>query len=418
MSPTAPLPPGYSGYRSFEYLDPGTDFEQYEVTPQGSRVAPYDLGLSDAQAARVEHLLSTLPVISLHDHLTTYPLDPADIEAYCRSGRIELAYEGIARSGLTAALENIGGPISFATSRNGWKWTDLVHDLGIRIADIDHQDYVVLARSVKAIAHARAHGQFALVLGLEGADPIENELDRIDVLYGFGVRQMGLVYNSANLLGGGLKEAHDGGLTRFGHRVVERMNKIGMAIDLAHAGDRTTLEAIAASRTPVLLSHTGARGVWPSERMKPDVVLTALAERGGLVGIEAAPNSALAPDVPGFSLESVMRHFEYCVELMGIEHVTFGPDNMYGDHSAFHTAMSSVFGGSAAPFPSPDDDPLSRIDVENPTPHAAAYCAGLENASESMRNVTGWLVAHDYSDDEIAAVIGGNSLRVLDEIWW
>ena len=73
---------------------------------------------------------------------------------------------------------------------------------------------------------------------------IENEVDRLDVLYGFGVRQIGIAYSEANYLGSGLKERGDGGLTYFGEKAVERMNKLGIAIDISHSGDRTALDVI------------------------------------------------------------------------------------------------------------------------------------------------------------------------------
>jgi len=81
---------------------------------------------------------------------------------------------------------------------------------------------------------------------------IENELDRIEILYGFGVRVMGIAYSESNALGSGLKEPRDGGLTSFGHRAVERMNKVGIAIDCSHCGDQTSLDAIEASTKPAL----------------------------------------------------------------------------------------------------------------------------------------------------------------------
>ena len=88
--------------------------------------------------------------------------------------------------------------------------------------------------------------------GLEGAAPIENELDRLDMLYGFGVRSIGVTYNEANQLGSGLRETTDGGLTVFGRKAVERMNKLGMLIDCSHCGDQTTLDVIEASAAPIV----------------------------------------------------------------------------------------------------------------------------------------------------------------------
>ena len=86
------------------------------------------------------------------------------------------------------------------------------------------------------IFRAHREGKIALVPSLEASTMIENEVDRIDILYGLGIRMMGLVYSESNLLGSGLKENSDGGLTYFGRQAIERMNKIGMAIDVSHCG--------------------------------------------------------------------------------------------------------------------------------------------------------------------------------------
>lgn len=242
------------------------------------------------------------------------------------------------------------------------------------------------------------------MLALEAATPIENEVDRIDVLYGFGVRQMGIAYSESNTLGSGLKEPGDGGLTLFGRRAVDRMNRIGIAIDVSHSSDRTCLDTFEASAKPVLITHAGARALWDSPRMKPDAVLTGCAQTGGVIGIEAAPHTTLTKQHPAHSIESVMEHFEYCANLMGLDHVTFGPDTLFGDHVGLHKEFSDNLGIAAQIEHGPQFNPVAYVD-------------GLENPSENYHNIVGWLVKHGYSDADIQAVIGGSSLRVLQEIW-
>jgi membrane dipeptidase len=231
---------------------------------------------------------------------------------------------------------------------------------------------------------------------------IGNDLDRVDVLYGLGVRCMGLVYSESNAIGSGLREKADGGLTDFGYRVVDRMNRLGMAIDLAHVGDRTSLDAIEASSKPVFITHAGSRTVWPTKRMKPDNVLQAMAERGGVIGIEAAPHTTLSETHPRHSIESVMDHFRYLEKLIGIDHVAFGPDTLFGDHVALHKLFSKQL--SVAQIQSGKSFP----EVE--------YVDGLENPSEYV-NIVRWLVREGYSDQDIAKVVGENVLRVLGSVW-
>jgi membrane dipeptidase len=394
----------YTGYTSYSYLRAGSDYREFSLAPQLGRVPAYTgIALDGAQAARVRRLLSGSVVVSLHDHPTVFPQDMTEVVNYNRTGRHHTGYAGLARSGLTAVFDNFMDGTCCITSQMGWKWTDVIADLGMRLSDLAHQDYLTVARRRSDLDRAHQTGRIALVVGTEAATMIENEVDRIDVLYGFGVRQMGIAYSEANALGSGLKERHDGGLTAFGEKAVARMNRLGIAVDVSHSGDRTSLDVIEASTKPVFITHAGARAVWPTARMKPDEVIRALAERGGVIGIEAAPHTTLSPDHPEHSLDSVMDHFTYCVDLVGIDHVAFGPDTLFGDHVALHHAFADHLSIAAA-----------HGDLDYPR---VAHVDGLENPAECFWNITAWLVGHGYSDGEIAKVLGGNVVRVLDQIW-
>ncbi|MEU7985180.1 membrane dipeptidase [Streptosporangium canum] len=398
-----PPNPRYQGYRSFDYLEPHADFKVFDLAPEIDRVPAYDLGLSSEQSARVSRLLTEHMAISLHEHPKVLTADVTLLRDYNRTGRNVLGYEGLARSGMTALFDNFMNGTNCVTSEHGWKWDDVIYDLGLRFADIAKQDFVVLARTVEEIEKAKAGGQLALVAGLEAATMIENELDRLDILYGFGVRQIGVAYSQANQLGSGLAERADAGLTNFGRRAVERMNRLGMAIDISHSGDRTCLEVIEHSAVPVFITHAGARAVWPTNRMKPDEVIRACAERGGVIGLEAAPHTTLSEEHREHSLESVMDHFTYCVDLVGIDHVAFGPDTNFGDHVGLHDSFTGHLSIGQA-----------HGHVEHPR---VPYVAGMENPAENFTNIVGWLVKHGYGDDDISKVIGGNILRVLKEVW-
>src|SRR5262249_57949718 len=123
-----------------------------------------------------------------------------------------------------------------------WRGNDIMTDLGMRQADLANAEGFTVIRTVAGSAAAQQGGTIGLVFGLESATPIENEIDRLDVLYGLGLRQIGIAYSDANALGSGLAELNDAGLTAFGRRAVTRMNKLGLAIDLSHPGDPTALD--------------------------------------------------------------------------------------------------------------------------------------------------------------------------------
>lgn len=389
----------WDGYRSFSYLEAGVDYRGFELSPELGRVEPFVYPLSDDDEARARRLLRAHVCISLHEHGGIAPADWADNDAYIREGREWYGFEGLAASGLDAVFENFLDGTTTITSRMGWKWTDVIHDLGMHLADIAHQSVVFMASSVDDILRAHETGHIAMVPCLEGAAPIENELDRLDVLFGLGVRMIGVAYSESNQLGGGIRDPGDGGLTKFGRDAVRRMNRLGMAIDVSHTGDVTALQTCELSDRPVFLSHSGARALFGERKLKPDDLLKAVAGTGGVIGIEASPHTTITPSHPRHDIESVMEHVEYCIDVMGIDHVGFGLDTLFGDHVGLHR----LYGG----FMDSGEDPEHEW-VE--------YVEGLENVSE-FPNVIRWLVAHGYPDEQIAKLVGGNALRALADTW-
>ncbi len=393
----------YNGYASFQYLEPGIDYRPFELAAQIARVPTYTVPVSEAQEALVQQILTEEMIVSLHEHTSVMPEDVSESVEYARQGRERTGFAGLAASGLDVVFENFMDGTATITSLAGWKWTDVIHDFGMRQSDFDHQDMLFVARTLDDLTRAKREDRIALVASFESATPIENEIDRVDVLYGLGVRAMGITYSESNALGSGLKEPTDGGLTTFGRQVVRRMNRLGMTIDTAHCGDRTAIDVAEASERPVLMSHVGARALWDTNRMKSDDALKAVAAGGGLIGIEAAPHTTLTAAHPHHSIESVMEHFEYVAELVGLDHVTFGPDTLYGDHVGLHHAYASQLSIGAT--------------HKGPTFEEVPYVKGLENPTECFPNIIRWLVSHGYEREEIAKVVGKNALRVLAATW-
>jgi membrane dipeptidase len=389
----------WDGYRSFDYLVEGEDYRAFALSPQIGRVEPYVVPLTPEDEARADRLLREHVFISLHDHGGVGPLDWAENDAYIREGREWYGYEGLAASGLDAVFENFMDGTATITSKAGWKWTDVIHDLGMHLADVAHQSVVVVGSTVQDILDAHATGRIAMIPCVEGAAMIENELDRLDVLFGLGVRMCGVTYSESNALGGGVKDPVDGGLTRFGEQAVTRMNRLGMAIDVSHTGDVTAMQTCRRSERPVFLSHSGARALFAERKLKDDDLLKAVADTGGVIGIEASPHTTISPAHPRHSLASVMDHFVYCVDLVGIDAVAFGPDTFFGDHVALHRFYAGA------------------MDTGEVAEHEwVEFVEGLESPTE-YPNIVRWLVAHGYDDEQIAKVMGGNVLRALREVW-
>lgn len=133
-------------------------------------------------------------------------------------------------------------------------------------------------------------------------------------------------------------------------------------------------------------------------------MIQAIAAKGGVVGIEAAPHTTMSKTRMTHDIDSYMEHFEYVKNLVGIDHVGFGVDCMYGDHVGLHHAFAAA---------------LSTGDTSKTTvPYQEVpFVKYLENPTEASWNIPRWLIKHGYTDEEIIKVLGGNAIRVLREVW-
>ncbi len=401
----------YNGYRAFDYLEAGFDYNVFDLVKH-PRIEPYYVPLSKTEEERFQGLVERSTLIDLHEPPVLWPEDMRDVPELHGLGRHFTAYEALSASHLDCVFDNLMDGMSYITSFSGWKWTDVIHDIGIRLSDIAHQDLVTHCRTVQDIKYAKENGKIALVIALESATPIENELDRIDVLYGLGVRSMGICYSESNMLGGGMGEAYtDSGLTDFGYDAVKRMNKLGLLIDVGHTNDRTAIETIEASDHSIYNSHSGPAAI-AIGHTNGDEVLQAMADKGGVLGVGGAGLGLRTEKHPIGSIESYMECVEYCIDLMGINHVGCGPDTLYGAHQELykvwfprkkgHYSREGRAPGRSWPVPEGITDP--------------GYVKGLENPNEYV-NIMRWMIKHGFGDREIQKVVGLNALRLLESVW-
>jgi membrane dipeptidase len=340
-----------------------------------------------------------------------------------REGRSFLAYKALSLSGLDCVFDNLMDGSVYINTKHGWDWMSSIHDLGMMLCDIAHQDFIIHCKKVEDIIMAHKTGKLAWVAVLESSSCIENEVDRIDILYGLGIRSMGINYSESNMLGSGLKEVKDGGLTDFGYDAIVRMNKLGMLIDVSHTSDQTALDTIELSKKPIIISHSGVRTLTPTTRMFPDEVIQALGEKGGVMAIEAAPNLTATKKNPLHSIESYMEHIEYCIELVGIDYVGCGPDTLYSDHVGLYlNNIEKSKTEGLGHYSRPDrgggrETRFLGIDMNIEELVKLKYVRGMENPSECLQNVTRWMIKHGYSENEIKKIIGENGLRLLKQVW-
>jgi hypothetical protein len=156
-------------YQAYSYLRAGEDFRAFELAPEFGRVPGYAGGLTADEERRSRRLLSESMVISLHDHPVRFPLRMEETPEYNRTGRQHAAYAGFAASGMTVVFDNMMDGTACVSGNAPWRWDDVITDLGMRQADLAHQQQIMTIRTVADIDEAYRTGRVGLVFGLEAA---------------------------------------------------------------------------------------------------------------------------------------------------------------------------------------------------------------------------------------------------------
>lgn len=279
------------------------------------------------------------------------------------------------------------------------------------------RDKMSLATKVEDIKDAKAKGKMAMIWSLQNAKPIDRNISLLEIFRRLGVRIFQPTYQMRNLLGDGVREKANAGLSIFGEKVVAEANRIGMLIDLSHCGEATTNDVIAASQNPVVVTHAGCRSLYNHVRNKTDEQIKALAGKGGVMGIY---NSARLLNskggVEGGSIEMFLDHIDHVSELVGPDHVGIGLDMADGRTLdwVFKMYDNPELMGEIAIFPGLWEKIRAAKSWDEVVKYW--YVEGLEDMSKVI-NITKGLVTRGYSDQEIEKILGGNFLRVFEEVW-
>lgn len=245
----------------------------------------------------------------------------------------------------------------------------------------------------------KASGKVGILFGVQNSEHFR-KLDDVDYFYSLGQRVSQLTYNSRTLIGNGCYERRDEGLSDFGLAVVERMNKVGMAVDVSHCGDRTTLDAFDVSKKPVLITHANCRALNPNQpRCKTDEAIKAMAAKGGVMGITEVRDFVSGKEPT--TIESMLDHYDYVAKLVGVEHLGIGSDiDLHGYDALPAEELKEYRSAGKA-----SEGIREKFDVD-----------GLNYAKRPFDIAEG-LIRRKYSDANIEAILGGNFRRVLKEIW-
>jgi membrane dipeptidase len=265
---------------------------------------------------------------------------------------------------------------------------------------IEYPQWLARINSADDFEPAKKEGRYGIIFGLQSSAQFET-VDAVDTCYGYGQRVSQLSYNFRSLVADGAFEPHDGGMSEFGGKVIERMNKVGMAVDIGHASDRTKLEACEVSKYPVILSHGNCRALNPdSPRTSTDEAIRSLAKRGGVMGI--AFIAFMVKGSEPVTVDHVIDNFDHVRDLVGIEHVGIGSD----------AGIESNDLGA----PEQLKEMLAKADRRYHVHGTHEVVPGLQG-QKRIYDLTAAFVRRGYTDEHIRLVLGQNWRRALGDIW-
>lgn len=265
----------------------------------------------------------------------------------------------------------------------------------------EHSDLIIPGRTGDDVRKAQADGKTAIFFGFQNCSPMEDDLGLVEILHQLGARFMQLSYNNQSLLATGCYEAEDPGITRFGRQAIKEMNRVGLVIDMSHSADRSTLEAIELSERPIAITHANPAFWHPAKRNKPDDVLKALGESGGMLGFSLYPFHLNGG--PQCRLDDFCSMIAQTADLMGIDNIGIGTDLCQGQDDSVVEWMRNGKWTFETDFGEGSKDNAGW-------PPPLAWFGG----NRDFGNIVEGLRAKGFAEPEIDQVMGLNWLRFYE----
>lgn len=284
----------------------------------------------------------------------------------------------------------IGGPNAYdETLRFLTQWNGFV---------AHHSEWMMRIDSPTTLSAVKKSGKQGILLGIQNSDHFRTVAD-VDFFYSIGQRISQLTYNSRNLIGTGSTERNDSAISDFGVAVIQRMNRLGMAVDVSHCGEMTSIDACTISKQPVLITHANCRALNPHPRCKSDEAIKKMAATGGVMGISGVRMFVSAKEPT--TIEDALNHYDHVAKLVGVEHVGVGSDiDLYGYDALPEPLRKALIAEYKSSYAFRD-----KLDIE-----------GL-NHPKRFYDIADGLIRRGYSDQDIRGILGGNFQRVLGQIW-
>jgi len=258
-----------------------------------------------------------------------------------------------------------------------------------------HGDHYLLAERIEDVTRAKSEDKLAIAFDLEGSLMLEDDLAMLGLYRDLGVRQMHLAYNRDNHIAGGCF-GRDQGLSDLGRAVVRECNRVGIVMDCSHSARETSLDVMRESARPVVFSHSNARALCDHPRNIDDDQIKAAAATGGLVCVTGI-GPFLGADI---ATETLIAHIDYMVGKIGVAHVGIGIDY------SFDTEHSDLPAGEdpKAWWPPVEGSDFNFDEIHFISP-------------ERLPAIALALLRHGYAEKDVAAIMGGNYLRVAGACW-
>ena len=254
-----------------------------------------------------------------------------------------------------------------------------------------HSDDYVLVEGVDDIQRARSENKLAVTFDIEGGNALDDHLPMVELYYDLGVRWMLFSYNLNNSLGGGCNDTPTG-LTELGRQVLREMERVGMVVCCSHTGHETIMDIMEMAENPVIFSHSNPLSLKNHYRNVHDEAIEACARTGGVIAINGI--GAFLGDNDDRT-ETMVRHIDYAVQLVGPDHVAIGTDFVFDRQE-----LTDFLNDNPEMF----DDRMREMGIRIVSP-------------EQIPEVADHLLRMNYSERDVRNILGENHLRVAREVW-
>lgn len=336
---------------------------------------------------------------------TDYLVDVSERRSRGETQVLEKYHLGALRKGgVNIICDHVGGETRMFTTFPLKKMLDTADYLERALDGIDYMmqeasessNEILIVTSIDDVERAKSESKLGIVLALQGGSPIKEDLALLRTFYRLGIRLMNLTANLRNQIADSCMDRTNGGLSDFGVSVVEEMNRLGMVIDIAQLSQQGCRDVFELSTHPVIASNSNAATLCNHPRNLDDGVINLLGENGGVMGIHCLP--AFLRNDSKASLEDMIKHIDYVVNLVGIKHVGLGPDLL---ENWPKEKYDSIWG---------EGQNLGDQKISFDYPKGFESIANVSDLQQA-------LIDRGYSKEDVGKILGGNLLRVFKQVW-